>query len=149
MKIRDFLKIVVAVQNLVMQHLLNFEDNSSIALWLFVLLGILLQYGRVFAVLRDGFKITGGKKWMIRCLVRELCSMRKITGQTQHPPCSYIIVSVPPPPARDNLRSDVVWLLSCYCSLLEDKCLYCLVLPGVSRPGLTTQYLYPANFTTN
>ena len=32
MKIRDFLKIVVAVQNLVMQHLLNFEDNSSIAL---------------------------------------------------------------------------------------------------------------------
>ena len=65
---------------------------------------------------------------MIRCLVRELCSMRKITGQTQHPPCSYIIVSQSPPETPPcNLRSDILGLLCCYCSLLEDKCLYCLV----------------------
>lgn len=67
---------------------------------------------------------------MIRCLVRELCSMRKITGQTQHPPCSYIIVSQSPPETPCNLRSDILGLLCCYCSLLEDKCLYCLVSPG-------------------
>ena len=64
MKIRDFLKIVVAVQNLVMQHLLNFVDNSSIPYDCLYCPASCYNTGgwRVSAVLRDGFKITGGKK---------------------------------------------------------------------------------------
>ena len=114
----------------------------------------------VFSVLRDGFKITGGKKWMIRCLLRELCSMRQITGQTQHPPCSYIIVRGPPPPSPANMvQSEIsnvaaLWTADCWLLLLFPSGWQMLILPGLlspgqEQPGQTTQYLYPANFTTN
>ena len=137
-----------------MRYLVYFEDNSSVAWCLFVLLGILLQYSgvewggvewcSVFSVLRDGFKITGGKKWMIRCLLRELCSMRQITEQTQHPPCSYIIVRVPPPasPATMvqceicNVAGDCWGLL-----LLFPSGRQMLILPGMLSPGQLSIYI--------
>ena len=60
----DFQKLVGQSKTWsVMQYLLNFEDNSSFTFMIVCIAWLLLQYsGRVFAGLRDGFKITGGKK---------------------------------------------------------------------------------------